>query len=345
MGESPLLAPDNENMEFPGYTKYEIKRKIFIFQEIYIPSINSKFYGKCNWEPKSKLPFLASVYAISSFLLFIILIKNQIQTLTKSAIWLMGILLFLFLTSFVKTIIDGPGYFPFYWSKGLSEQNEKDNNAENPGDKKKLLKKTREEEIEDEFSPSGIVSNEYQLEFVKNNPVPNRCIYSSSARRFVIRPDHYCDWVQCWIGKRNMKFFILFNAYGLLYSFFFTMIDFVALVEQSIYGISLLSTVYFLYLLASAYFAFITAGFLFAYIIKAFTNVTLWEEWNGVDSNRFNRGYIQNIEDVCGPKYQICLYPFPISPWKNKTNFELIQDYDDYGKLQSEAPSEDVPKP
>ena len=87
---------NNENMEFPGYTKYEIKRKIFIFQEIYIPSINSKFYGKCNWEPKSKLPFLASVYAISSFLLFIILIKNQIQTLTKSAIWLMGILLFLF---------------------------------------------------------------------------------------------------------------------------------------------------------------------------------------------------------------------------------------------------------
>jgi hypothetical protein len=83
-----------------------------------------------------------------------------------------------------------------------------------------------------EFSPSGIVASQKQVEWIETQTKPNRCIFSMSARRIVIRPDHFCGWTASWIGIRNHKFFWLFNFWGFVYISIFLIFDGIQIVDE-----------------------------------------------------------------------------------------------------------------
>ena len=91
--------------------------------------------------------------------------------------------------SYIGIIAVGPGYLPYYYPYHC-------------GDRDGL---------------SGVVSNREQMEWVQTQQHPPHVKFFRKARRLVIRADHYCFWSSCFIGRRNFKFFCLFNFWGALY--------------------------------------------------------------------------------------------------------------------------------
>jgi hypothetical protein len=180
-------------------------------------------------------------------------------------------------------------------------------------------------------SPAGILSTSEQMEWVKARQRPNRCIFSALARRHVIRPDHFCGWTASWIGKRNHKFFWLFNFWGSVYIVTFTVFVVKCLwrdiqTEQ----VSPLFAIYILYAFMGAFFALMTLGFTFGHGYGILVNQTSWEEWNKIPASRFNKGVMNNIEDVCGPRKKWWTWLFPVGPWGEKSNEDFVVEYGTY---------------
>ncbi|OHT12119.1 hypothetical protein TRFO_03756 [Tritrichomonas foetus] len=446
MNEEDISVNDQE-MPFPGYTEYEKTPCCFFFTKTKIPSINATFFG--HWEVSLSIPCITLFLMVSSYIVFFTIILHHLENYKSLAFLLVTPLFLLFIISYIRIIVDGPGYFPFYWSnsdfqshhhsisspivinesfssnpyknseirptfdldqnigldltfnqefnenQNISKEINKDTNknrhternkefdhggSENENNQnlnnelnknhnrncyenhkmnknsnlqkfkkeiKKDIKCTKNYSkskknnmdpdfnhllIHDEESPAGIVSNKEQLHYVKKRPKPNRCIYSSTARRIVIRPDHFCDYTQSWIGKKNFKFFVLFNTYGFLYIFFFCIFDFVSMMIEITSEKHRMLAILFIYFCLSLMFMMMTSLFVCSHCNNACTNTTSWENWNGVNPSRYDQGCIENLEDVCGTRKKFFLWLFPISPWKGKTNFELIENYIDYGE-------------
>jgi hypothetical protein len=178
---------------------------------------------------------------------------------------------------------------------------------------------------------SGILSNQEQMEWMHTRPQPNRCIFSTLARRFVIRPDHFCGWTASWIGKRNHKFFWLFNFWGSIYITVFTIYDALE-IASSIQddSISFCFIVYATYAVLGLFFGLMTISFTFGHGFGILINQTSWEEWNQIVRKRFSKGVIDNVEDVCGSRRGFWCWLCPFSPWRDKSNEELIEDYRTY---------------
>jgi hypothetical protein len=227
---------------------------------------------------------------------------------------LIAILFILFLTNYIRTIIDGPGYFPFYWAF-------RDVLPPPPIQGNELLSS--------DDTPYGIISKEEQHQWASQHKKPPRSILSKTARRMVLRPDHFCAWATVWIGKRNEKFFILMNLYSLLYLGLFVLYvarHFVRLLSGTV---SLTSFVMAAYGLAASAFGLVNATFFLTSIWDALGNRTSWEQWNGIE-DRFDRGVRRNLEDVCGGMDRCWTWPCPISPWKGKSSSELAEEYRAY---------------
>ncbi|OHS99748.1 hypothetical protein TRFO_33787 [Tritrichomonas foetus] len=175
-------------------------------------------------------------------------------------------------------------------------------------------------------TPSGIISTDSQYTWAKLQRRPPRSILSKSARRIVIRPEHFCLWASSWIGKRNHKFFILFNFYGFLYFSLF----FIYLLREAIKGLNLddLSPK-MLTLSALALFDVIMIlvflSFLISNLRDASINRTSWEMWNNIDNKKFVRSTIENFGEVFGSNTQMWKWLLPVSPWKKLNNEDLLQ--------------------
>ena len=61
--------------------------------------------------------------------------------------------------------------------------------------------------------PNTPVTHRYQYQQCKKcyYPKPLRCHHCSICNKCVMRMDHHCPWMGQCVGKRNMKWFILFN--------------------------------------------------------------------------------------------------------------------------------------
>ena len=178
------------------------------------------------------------------------------------------------------------------------------------------------------FLPSGIITNNSQSTWASGRTRPNRCILSKAARRIVIRPDHFCCWIGSWIGKRNHKFFLLFNFWGFCFIFYFMVMNILELIHEfSKDTPSLLVMIYLIYFFFGICFLSLTGSFVVSHLCGVFNNQTQWEEWRKYSTSKYSEGCIKNIEDVFGPIKYWYLYLLPISPWKEYTNEELIKDY------------------
>jgi hypothetical protein len=182
-----------------------------------------------------------------------------------------------------------------------------------------------------DLSPSGIVATKEQLAWVKTRQKPNRCVFSTTAKRIVIRPDHFCGWTSTWIGRRNHKFFILFNVWGFVYMIVFLVCDVNRVINDlSREDPSPVLALFLIYGMMGLMFAFMTGGFASSHLFGMIQNQTSWESWNRIKPDRFDRGAMENAEELCGPSARWYLWLCPVSPWAGITNEDLVASYPPY---------------
>jgi hypothetical protein len=318
---SEALLPDLERSDsdvptsspFPCYTNYERTTCCCLPAIATLPN-HRLFLG--HWEVSLEMPIVVYMLIFTSYVFAMLFIFPYFR-----GWWVLSILFsanfFLFAYCYARTIADGPGYFPFHYPVVRDPDRILDEGAPLLGGS--------------ELSPSGIASTKEQAKWAKTRAVPNRCIFSSSARRIVARPDHFCAWTATWVGKRNHKFFFLFNVWGFLYLTTFVVFDGIRTFEEaSSEGPGLILIGYLIYLVLGIMFAIMTLTFVCSHGLGFLQNLTSWEEWNRVQYNRFDRGTIENLEDICGTRKKWYLWCCPVSPWVGASTVSLVADYPPY---------------
>lgn len=298
-------------MEEVSASRYETKRCLCV-RLLYYPETNTKVCGE--WEVNLCMPSFVVFLITSSYVLSMFIFPH----LNKHIRWfkyLYTVIFLIYIISYIRIIYDGPGYFPFYYPfKRPNSSIDSDN----------LL--------EDDIA-SGFMTTKEQENWARMQTHPNRCILSHTAKRIVIRPDHYCDFTTTWIGKRNHKFFILFLAWGSLYILCFLFLTSYGLIYNINNNLSIFMTGFlFIYLFIGFLFFLFTGIHLFVQCSLVSKNLTSWEEWNKIVQEKYDKGCIHNWEDICGSSSRFYFWPFPFSPFNGRKNDELIADYEPYGK-------------
>lgn len=182
-------AEINGELTKPPNTNYERIANLGPLHFAYIPDIDSTAIN--HYLLTSRMPLLVFFLVTFSATIGFIL-HRKVPVFESWIVYLDGALMCLELLSFIGIIVEGPGYLPFYYPSPLPQSVD--------GDPTNL---------------SGIVATDDQLKYAKAQKPPRNVKFFSSARRFVIRGDHFCAWSGCFIGKKNYKLFTLFNFYGL----------------------------------------------------------------------------------------------------------------------------------
>jgi hypothetical protein len=211
---------------------------------------------------------------------------------------------FLFGYSYIKVILLGPGYLPFYYPYNNP------NSADRASD-----------------ALSGMVTNVEQEFYVKTVTLPYRTGFFHAARRIVIRPDHFCGWTSSFIGRKNHKLFFLFNFWGVLYISVFSATSLVSLVgigrdEETI--VELLICV--VYLILGVSFMVFTGWVTITLCWGISVNQTTFENMKAMYRGH-DRSCLANWEEIFGSrkKWYLWLLPIPAFP-TNDDRLLLMSD-------------------
>jgi hypothetical protein len=297
---------------FPGYTEWSLRQCCCVQIET-VPALRSNFWR--HWEIRPFLPILVFILSLLSFALLFAFVIPHFGVEGWLVAPVLAVVFVLFLLNYLRTIVDGPGYFPFYWAA---------QDVLPPPTHPQGLLLSRDE------APDGIISTDEQHAWAAGQRKPPRSILSRTARRIVLRPDHFCAWAAVWIGKRNAKFFMLMNLYSFLYFVLFVVYVARHFVRVFTGTVSLASFALAASGLAAGACALANISFVCAAVCAAFANRTTWEQWKGIDAAKFDRGIKTNLEDVCGTAARWWTWPLPMSPWKGKSNAELAAPYVSY---------------
>lgn len=301
--------------DFPGYTTWEHKRKCCL-NLIYIQEIDVYYWGR--WECKPWTPLLVLFLFIGSFCVYCTCGMIYMKIEGYIFAFVLFCLLIITVVSYIRVMYDGAGYYPFYWAKRKQQ--------ESMG----IIVD------EDDESVAGILSKTEQYHWAQLYARPGRSMLSRSARRFVLRPDHFCGWTASWIGKRNHKFFMLFNGYGSLYLLLYFIGAIRSLVSHFVARRIIQSAFLLLFCMVALMFLYLTMKFFFGALFLARVNKTNWEDWNSINTSRFDKGsLLLNLEDICGDGSRCCWF-CPTSPWKGKSNSEISLGYITYDDLYPE---------
>lgn len=307
-------ANDAESAAFPGYTEWSTARWCCFRNAFAVGPERTPFLG--HWEVSACMPTVVCSIITSSYLICMLLIFPEYGASAYVHAALMSVLYFLFTYSYFRVIIDGPGYFPFFWPDEECPGGAEDESSS-------LLQHQSAY-----FLPSGIITTCEQSQWAAERERPNRCILSKAARRIVIRPDHFCGWIGSWIGKRNHKFFLLFNFWGLCFIAYFLVMDTLRVIREFSKEMpSLWVMLFLIYLFVALMFMMLTGSFVCSHTYGVLVNQTQWEEWRKCSRDKYSQGWVKNVEDVFGPIRYWYTYLLPVSPWKGYTNEELIENY------------------
>lgn len=191
---------------------------------------------------------------------------------------------------YFSIIIIGPGYLPFNYS----------------------ITKNYNPDWEEQCR-TFVVFHE-QMEFARQSKRPPRCCFSIAARRFVLRADHFCYWTNVWIGLKNMRYFVLMNAYMFFYGLcWFIMHHWWAQSFKSFHWTRLLTIIFGLieiipFVLSLKYFIGALVG------LKR--NLTMLEKFKGINVSKFDNGCLNNFSEVCGNKKFCLLWWIPFICFK-----------------------------
>jgi hypothetical protein len=145
-----------------------------------------------HWECEPGIPIGISLFVAFLIISYFVAVPvGQKMGVRVVGILIILILLFLFLWAYFSAMCSDPGFLPFNW----------------------IL--TRRSWYSWQEQLSGLALTPEQQEFaVLNENRPPGCCFSRQSGRYVIHGDHICGWTANWIGKRNMKQFLLLQLYG-----------------------------------------------------------------------------------------------------------------------------------
>ena len=310
-------SEDKDSLQFPGFTEWR-GSKCLCCKIFKIPLLHQLFCG--HWEVRPFFPIIFLMLSITSMIMLGIFVLPYFEIEGAIMLFVELILFFMYLLSYFRIIYDGPGYYPFYYG---TQYKPPENEIISPNDENN--------------SPSGIISNDQQLEWcTQRNEQPPRSILSKTARRFVLRPEHYSIWASSWIGKRNHKFFILHAFYGMLYLGIFVIYTSRRLTELFNDSFSIVCVVLSILCVLAAVFFLVLLSYFISNIINISVNRTTWEQWNDVNVSSFNTGLCSNIEDVFGSRKHFYCWICPSSPWVDKSNDDIMQSYFSYNATNNE---------
>jgi hypothetical protein len=156
-----------------------------------------------HWEIRPFLLLLVLLLSFSSIVILFSLVIHHFGTEGRLTSPIFIVVYVLLGVNYMRTIIDGPGYFPFYWAAR--------DVLPPPSHAHGLLLHSSDE------TPDGAISKDEQHCWASAHRKPPRSILPRNACRIVLRPDHFCAWAAVWIGKGNEKFFLLTSLYIFLY--------------------------------------------------------------------------------------------------------------------------------
>ena len=312
MNSNPLLQEQeqqkfilNNDIEYVSTLRTDwIDKSICCFKIAYFPV--GDFTICEHWRVNFKKPLLCSLFFIASFAVFFIDTSHTINwshpfpslKLETIAFSIISVVFFFVALSYFLIIFIGPGYMPYNWC--VSKQTDYDF----------------------ETMMSSIAVYKEQMLYGQTHERPERSSFSTDARRYVLRADHFCWWTQSWIGLKNQRYFLLltfwFSVYCLLYIGFRYHWAY-DIINECIKGngfdyASIPGWIFVLILIGMFFFSFRL------FVVSALNlarNVTLIEKWKMKKANKPVTSYtpgrscLDNCQDVCGPKECIPCWPFP----------------------------------
>lgn len=294
----------SQNELFPEPTAWEHICICCSLEYSYVPALKKRFIN--SWEVSCGMPNLVLFIILSSYCIFIGISGKLLPYLNLQLILFVTTLMFLFIASYIVGILEGPGYLPYYYPYRLEERKD--------GKKDNL---------------SGLVTTKEQLMFISKNPPLHRAGFFKSAHRIVLRPDHYCDWFETFIGKKNHKLFFLFNFWGMLYIAMFLIFDIATIVQitkdvKNILFIPFLA----IYIILGLTFFILTFTFTIVSLKNITMNQTQFEEMRSnskkVKYSRPRVSCIEAWEEVFGSRSKWYLWPFPIPAFHNIDEYDLV---------------------
>ncbi|KAK8867070.1 hypothetical protein M9Y10_010039 [Tritrichomonas musculus] len=349
---------DNQNEEipipkiFPGISSYK-KILIFgLFPAVKMENTNHVYVCK-TWRWRPLIPFLIILCGLFFLTMSSIFLFPKFGFEGKIANGVSTLFIILFVITYLQTIFIGPGFFPFFWSEQKKNYNQIHLNQGFQFKKAQTNQDQITESIlhgidnleginqnydlnidlsmHDDESPSGIITRQEQFIWAKSKQRPPRSVISKEAGRIIIRPDHFCGVTLSWIGKRNQKFFLLFNLYATLFSLTLFIYSLRLIIMQIRKGWCW----HFDFLFS---FVIVVVGFQFGGLSMMFGLVSLYHTCRGTTlleeqmnlGNRFNRGCKNNMEDICGSCWLFPCWFCPTNPWGSKSNEELVSNYISY---------------
>lgn len=289
--------PDNT---VPSLTKYKYMGSLCCLRLVYIPSIKSYFVNE--WRVRIFRPFLTCLLIIHSYITFMFSYAKELNLRTFYVV-LESIFFLLFMFSYVSAILVGPGYLPFHYP--MREESDLDNMY------------------------GGIVTNKRQFRYVRARRDSNVVRYFRKARRYVIRPDHYCYFMETFIGKKNMKLFLHFNIWGALYlgTFVINSISSIILTDYS--KASYLDITILVVDFILSYFFFI---YTLLFILNVISSIIsgknnyerMLEDAYLIDIDR--KGGFSELLSVCGPLSRFYLWILPVPAFTDRDEYDLLDD-------------------
>lgn len=249
-----------------------------------------------NWRVKL-CPFLyVFLLSVTSY---IAIVACTFKILHYSVLILYGIICFLFVISYLVTILEGPGFLPYYYPY-----------------------KAGKGEYHDYIS--GVALTDEQEQYAKSLHPPPKVGFFHTVGQFVLRPDHFCGWTSQFIGKKNMKTFILFNFWGFIYTslyliFFF--ISFTDLIKLDIVVACLSISFLLIYTFQALLFCIMTLIFFSTSIHNQCVDISQFEimksQQDNVEIVPVEGQNCLNLQKAFGPasKWYLWLLPIPAFHW------------------------------
>lgn len=312
---NPQEAFDQRSITIANLTpKNQKTRSCCCFHVTFFPEAEMTL---CNhWIVKPIKPIIITIFflAIYALIAYQIIVYSEHSSKRLYA-WIdLGVIstVFLFLTvSYFSVMVRGPGYLPFNYSY----THKKDLNWQ---------------EIINTFA----VYRE-QVDFARQNERPPRSSFSVTARRFVLRADHFCLWTESWIGLNNYRYFLLMTFYAFLFSLLsiisyhwwavYIFIDNKDELKSAKFIISIilpiLVAIFLIIILLMGAFYFLRG------IRNLYKNITGIEHYKGVtDNSPYDHGCLNNFSEVCGNKYCCIFWWIPLFCFKPSVD-GLYSDY------------------
>lgn len=199
------------------------------------------------------------------------------------------------LISYVATIARGPGYLSYNYN--------------------------RVDGTEDSWESrmANFVTYQEQLDFAKQNEKPPRASFSISARRYVLRADHYCLWTESWIGLRNLRYFTLVMSWAFISGVLWILAHFWWF-KNNLLHFEVRHLLTYVGLIVVIVMIVFSTYYLFKSLVNLKNNVTFIEKWKNSATNFKKDNCLDNFAEVCGSKKYCPLWIFPCIP------FEPVED-------------------